>query len=45
MGLWGAVLATVGIFLPGFVLVAVTRPRVARLRLRRSPMAEHFWTG
>jgi len=39
----GAVLATVGIFLPGFLLVAVTRPLVARLR--RSPVAGAFLDG
>ena len=33
----GAFLATVGVFLPGFLLVAVTRPLVARVR--RSPLA------
>jgi chromate transporter len=43
MGVWGAVLATVGIFLPGFVLVAATRPLVARLR--RSPHAGAFLDG
>jgi chromate transporter len=43
MGVWGAVLATVGIFLPGFVLVAATRPLVARLR--RSPLAGAFLDG
>ncbi|HEX7481057.1 MAG TPA: chromate transporter [Polyangiales bacterium] len=31
-GPWGAVLATIGIFLPGFVLLAVTRPLIARIR-------------
>jgi chromate transporter len=29
---WGGVLATVGIFLPGFLLVALVRPLVARVR-------------
>jgi chromate transporter len=43
MGVAGAFLATVGIFLPGFVLVAVTRPLVARLR--RSPFAGAFLDG
>lgn len=43
MGVSGAFLATVGIFLPGFVLVAVTRPLVARLR--RSPFAGAFLDG
>jgi len=36
-GWMGAVVATVGIFLPGFVLVAVSGPLIPRLR--RSPMA------
>ena len=40
---WGAVLATVGIFLPGFVLVALTRPLV--VRVRRSPSATAFLDG
>jgi chromate transporter len=31
-GGWGALLATVGIFLPGFVLVAMARPLVDRIR-------------
>ncbi|HEX7481706.1 MAG TPA: chromate efflux transporter [Polyangiales bacterium] len=31
-GPWGAVLATIGIFLPGFVLLAVTRLLIARIR-------------
>jgi chromate transporter len=39
----GAVLATVGIFLPGFVLVAFTRPLLARVR--RSPIAGAFLDG
>lgn len=43
MGVWGALLATVGIFLPGFVLVAATRPVV--VRLRRSPVAGAFLDG
>lgn len=43
MGLWGAAVATVGIFLPGFVLVAVTRPLVDRVR--RSPTAGAFLDG
>jgi chromate transporter len=42
-GGWGAVLATVGIFLPGFLLVAVARPLVARVR--RSPVAGAFLDG
>jgi chromate transporter len=43
MGVWGAVVATVGIFLPGFLLVAVTRPLVDRVR--RSPVAGAFLDG
>ncbi len=35
-GVPGAVLATIGIFLPGFVLVAVSRPLLARVRQSRS---------
>jgi chromate transporter len=42
-GSWGAVLATVGIFLPGFVLVAVTRPLLSRIR--RSVTAGAFLDG
>jgi chromate transporter len=42
-GGWGALLATVGIFLPGFLLVAATRPLVARIR--RSPVAGAFLDG
>lgn len=42
-GGWGAVLATVGIFLPGFVLVAITRPIVARVR--HSEVAASFLDG
>jgi chromate transporter len=42
-GGWGAVLATIGIFLPGFLLVAVARPLVARVR--RSPVAGAFLDG
>ena len=42
-GFWGAVLATVGIFLPGFLLVALARPLVARVR--RSPGAGAFLDG
>jgi chromate transporter len=42
-GPWGAVVATVGIFLPGFLLVALTRPLLARLR--RSPGAGAFLDG
>jgi chromate transporter len=39
----GAVLSTLGIFLPGFVLVAATRPLLARVR--RSPTAGAFLDG
>jgi chromate transporter len=42
-GVRGAIVATVGIFLPGFVLVAVTRPLIARMR--RSPSAGAFLDG
>lgn len=35
-GIWGAVAATIGIFLPAFVLVVVSGPLVPRLR--RSPL-------
>jgi chromate transporter len=42
-GGWGALLATVAIFLPGFLLVALTRPVVARLR--QSPSAGNFLDG
>jgi chromate transporter len=42
-GVRGAVVATVGIFLPGFVLVALTRPLIARLR--RSAFAAAFLDG
>ncbi len=31
-GVWGAVVATIGIFFPAFVLVAVTNPLIPRLR-------------
>jgi chromate transporter len=40
---WGAVLATIGIFLPGFVLVALVRPLVARVR--QSTAASAFLDG
>jgi chromate transporter len=43
MGICGAAVATVGIFLPGFLLVALTRPIVARLR--KSPLAGAFLDG
>ena len=39
----GAVLATVGIFLPAFVLVAASGPLIPRLR--RSPVAGAFLDG
>jgi chromate transporter len=42
-GGWGAFLATVGIFLPGFLLVAVSRPIIARVR--RSQVASAFLDG
>jgi chromate transporter len=42
-GGWGALLATIGIFLPGFVLVGLARPFVARAR--RSPVAGAFLDG
>jgi chromate transporter len=42
-GLLGAVVATVGIFLPGFLLVVLTRPLVDRLR--RSRVAGAFLDG
>jgi chromate transporter len=42
-GGWGALLATVGIFLPGFLLVAASRRLVARVR--RSPFASAFLDG
>jgi chromate transporter len=42
-GVRGAIVATVGIFLPGFCLVALTRPLVARIR--RSTVASAFLDG
>jgi chromate transporter len=42
-GPWGALGATVGIFLPAFVLVACSGPLVPRIR--RSPMAGAFLDG
>ena len=42
-GVWGAVLATVGIFLPAFIFVAASGPLVPRLR--RSPSAAAFLDG
>lgn len=42
-GTKGAIVATVGIFLPGFVLVALTRPLIARMR--RSLWMSSFLDG
>ncbi len=42
-GAKGAALATIGIFFPGFVLVAVTRPLLARMR--SSPILAGFLDG
>ena len=42
-GVPGAVVATLGIFLPGFLLVAVSGPLIAKLR--RSPMAAAILDG
>ena len=42
-GVAGAIAATVGIFLPSFVLIAISRPIVPRLR--RSPVAGAFLDG
>jgi chromate transporter len=42
-GAWGALVATIGIFLPGFILVAVIRPFIARAR--RSTTAAAFLDG
>ncbi len=42
-GVRGAVVATLGIFLPGFALVALTRPLIARIR--RSAIAGSFLDG
>jgi chromate transporter len=42
-GMSGAVVATIGIFLPSFVLVALSGPLIARLR--RSPIAGRFLDG
>ncbi len=42
-GLPGAVLATIGIFLPGFILVALSGPIVSRIR--RSAIAASFLDG
>jgi len=43
LGTKGAVLATIGIFVPGFVLVAATRPLIARMR--SSPLLAAFLDG
>ncbi len=42
-GTWGAVVATVGIFLPAFILVAISGPLIPRLRA--SPTAGAFLDG
>lgn len=42
-GVPGAVVATVAIFLPGFILVGLTRPLLARVR--SSPRASAFFDG
>lgn len=42
-GVPGACLATIGIFLPGFLLVGISRPLLARVR--RSPKAGAFLDG
>ena len=42
-GLAGALVATVGIFLPGFILVAVSGPLIPRIR--SSPVASAFLDG
>jgi chromate transport protein ChrA len=42
-GFWGAMVATVGIFLPAFVFVALSGPLVPRIR--RSPVAGTFLDG
>ncbi len=42
-GPWGALAATVGIFLPAFVFVALSRPLIARVR--HSPTARAFLDG
>ena len=42
-GFWGAAVATVGIFLPAFVFVALSGPLVPRIR--RSPVAGAFLDG
>jgi chromate transporter len=45
MGAWGAVVATIGIFLPGFVLVALVRRFLLTSRVRSSPTAAAFLDG
>ena len=42
-GVPGAILATIGIFVPGFILVAVTAPYIPRLR--NSPLAANLLDG
>lgn len=42
-GWWGAILATVGIFLPAFVFVGLSIPLISRLR--QSPLASAFLDG
>ncbi|MDQ2799960.1 MAG: chromate transporter, partial [Armatimonadota bacterium] len=42
-GPWGALAATVGIFLPAFVFVTLSRPLIARIR--QSPTARAFLDG
>jgi chromate transporter len=45
MGAWGALVATVAIFLPGFVLVALVRSLLLTARVRSSPTAGAFLDG
>jgi chromate transporter len=45
MGVWGALVATLGIFLPGFVLVALVRSLLLTSRVRSSPHAAAFLDG
>ncbi|HEX2714450.1 MAG TPA: chromate efflux transporter [Candidatus Acidoferrales bacterium] len=42
-GPWGALLGTIGIFLPGFLIVAASGPLIPRLR--QSPLAGAFLDG
>lgn len=42
-GVWGAIVATIGIFLPGFLFVAASRPLIPRIR--RSRKAAAFLDG